>query len=456
MKYVHLILITFVSLCFFRCHKEALLGNLVPSAKDTPIAYIRINTSKTIVDDPKVDGTLNIVYADSSVFSQRIGVEIRGAISQALYEKKSYALELRDDNNVGISKNVFEMPEEEDWILHGPYGDKTLLRNAVAYKISNTIGKYAARTAFSELEINGSYKGFYVFMEKLKRDKNRIDVKKLEVTDNSASKITGGYIIKLDKTSGGTYPNEMSYTPANSFTSLYDANGTTNGKITTHFLYEYPKAEDITPAQTSYIQKYIQDFEKTLASDNFKDSQTGYAAYIDPSSFIDFFILTELMQNHDGYRLSTYLQKERGEKLKMGPIWDFDIAFGSDGGFCAGMNKEAWVYRYNNYCPNDTWLVPFWWKRLLQDEAFVKQLQARWTDLRANQLSNTALDKIIDDYSTTILNTGVVTRNFSKWTILGKQIFPNNFVGTYDAEIARMKQWLKTHATWIDQNIKQL
>ena len=427
---------------------------------DNAVSII-IKTDGLIVDEPKVKGTIKIMQKDSVVFENSMGIEIRGAVSQLLYEKKSYGFELWDNNNVGITRSIWGMPEDEDWILHGPYADKTLVRNAVAYQISNSIGKYASRTTFVELTINNNYKGIYVLMEKIKRNKNRVDIKKLTSADNDSTKITGGYILKMDKTAGdGTTTNShINYTTTNSFPSLLDAFGkpaTTATKIVTHFLYDYPKKEDITPQQTAYIKQYVQNFEGTLASDSFKNVATGYNKYMDADNFIDHFLLNELMQNHDAYRLSTYLMKERGEKLKMGPIWDMDITFGSDG-FCFGMKDNVWVYRYNNLCPDDTWLVPFWWKRLLEDPAFSQKVKARWAVLRRDKFSDAVLEKIITDHVAYLNKIGAPKRNFDRWNVLSTPIVPNtSFIGTYDQEIDRMKRWLKTRAAWIDANINQL
>jgi CotH kinase protein len=428
---------------------------VLPSKGD-PIPYISINSSRTIVDEPKVNATLEIRFKDSVLHSEKIAIEIRGAISQLLYEKKSYGFELQDDKGNGISKSLLGLPEEEDWILHGPYGDKSLIRNAFAYQVANSIGRYAPRTKFVELEINGSYKGLYVFMEKLKRDKNRINLKKLEPTDIDTLSITGGYILKLDKTVGEGSSTQINYNDQNSFHSQYDEFGKPNPSNKTYFLYEYPKMDVIIPTQKAYIKKYVQDFEASLASKDFSDDAKGFRSYIDEDSFIDFFILTELMQNFDGYRISTYLQKERGERLKMGPIWDFDLTLGSNS-FCAPMPKtNVWIYQYNNYCGTDTWLVPFWWNRLLQDKKFVDKLKSRWTTLRKTELSENALLKIIDEQVDYLNKTKVVTRNFEKWNILNTPIVPNPNVGTHEQEITTIKNWLKARITWLDSNIVKL
>ena len=133
-----------------------------------------------------------------------------------------------------------------------------------------------------------------------------------------------------------------------------------------NFLYEYPDAEVITAQQKIYISSYIKDFENALASADFKDPNIGYSKYIDVPSFIDFFLLNEISNNVDGYRLSTYMHKDRSGKLKMGPVWDFNLALGN-ADYCGGGETNLWAYKFNERCSQDYWLIPFWWERLLQD-----------------------------------------------------------------------------------------
>ena len=126
-------------------------------------------------------------------------------------------------------------------------------------------------------------------MEKLKRDKNRIDISKLNPDENSGEDLTGGYILKIDKTEGSNLGS--GYNDLNSFRSAYSPNNATQNQ-SIYFLYDYPDAEDITPEQKAYISSYVADFENALASDDFADPTVGYQAYIDTDSFIDFFIST--------------------------------------------------------------------------------------------------------------------------------------------------------------------
>jgi spore coat protein CotH len=449
----------------FSCKKDKPIDNPIVITPPTPTTGIKgefmplfvIKTTGTIVDEPKVKAEMKIYVKDSVVATENIGIEIRGAISQLLYEKKSYAFETWDATNTAVAKSVLGLPIESDWILYGPYGDKTLIKNVIAYQLSNNIGRYAAKTAFVEVEINGDNKGLYVLMEKLKRDKNRIDLKKLDAVDNDPTSITGGYILKIDKTAGKGSTTQVNYTATNSFKSLYDVNGVLTTNTKTYFLFDYPSDVAISTPQRQYITTYVQDFEKALALPNFKTDTEGYKKYIDVPSFIDFFLLNELMQNHDGYRLSTYLQKERGEKLKMGPIWDFDLTFGSQS-FCMSINAldNYWVYQYTKYCPDDTWLVTFWWKRLLEDKSFSDQVKARWATLRTTQFSDATLTNLIDEKANFLTQTNAVKRNFTRWNILNTPVVPNTTTGTYDDEIKRMKTWITKRTAWIDTNIGKL
>ncbi|CAN0606076.1 unnamed protein product, partial [Ectocarpus sp. 12 AP-2014] len=162
-------------------------------------------------------------------------------------------------------------------------------------------------------------------MEKLKRDSNRIDINKLKDDENSGEDLTGGYILKIDKTTGNVDDDLNS---RNSFVSDFDPLFASTGQKI-YFQYEYPDVDDITTEQRAYISDYVYQFENALISEDFEDSVNGYTAYIDVDSFIDFFILNEISNNIDGYRLSTFMHKEKNEKLKMGPVWDFNIAFGN-------------------------------------------------------------------------------------------------------------------------------
>lgn len=400
------------------------------------LPQILISTSDQIVDEPKIMADMEILKNNTLVEHYNIGIELRGSSSLA-FPKKSYGFETRDAEGEDLSTTLGGFPEEEDWILYGPFLDKSLLRNVLIFDLSNSINRYASRTEFYELFINNEAKGLYILMEKIKRDKNRVDVSK-----NNDADISGGYILQIDRPTPTSAESDNSEF-FNSLSSIHDARPIT-------FLYEYPKSNKITEQQKSYIQDYINSFEQALLSENFEDANTGYQRWIDIDSFIDFFILTELSKNVDGYRLSTFLHKEKGEKLKMGPIWDFNIAFGLVS-YCGSSDISGWQYQFNSLCPED-YQVPFWMSRLLESSEFKQRAKNRWLALRSNELSNfTIISKLnahtryLDEYNAIARNLEYHDHDVRAWGA--------NSMPTYSGDIDYLKNWIEGRLAWIDSEI---
>ena len=190
-----------------------------------------------------------------------------------------------------------------------------------------------------------------------------------------------------------------------------------------------------------------------MSSDNFDDPETGYRSMIDIDSFIDFFIMNEITKNIDGYRLSTFINVDIDEKIKMGPIWDFNLAFGN-ADYCDGANTQGWMYNFNSICPGDVWQVPFWWRRLMESVYFKEKLKDKWQLYRSNNLSNLNIESQIDSYVEYLNTNNVVIENFYKWPILGRYVWPNYFIGaTYESEINYLKGWINQRLNWMDGQI---
>ena len=425
--------------------------NLNFSSSNLPIVSINTN-GQTIQDNARITVDMGIIYNAFGArnyltdpfneYNGKITIEYRGSSSQ-MFPKKPYSIEtidtLGNNNNVAI----MDMPSENDWVLYAPYTDKSLIRNVLTYQLGENLGRYAPRTKLCELIIDNEYQGVYVFMEKIKRDKNRVDIANLDSNDLSGDSLTGGYIVKIDKpTSGFGYDWSSPILPPNS------------GGQVINYQFDYPDQNEILPAQENYIQTYITDFENALNGPNFKDTLLGYRNYIDVLSFIDFFIINELTRNVDGYRLSTFLYKDKdskGGKINMGPLWDFNLALGN-ANYCDGSNINGWAVDFNYVCSGDSWLNPFWWERLSQDTTYNNQLRCRWENLRLNQLH---LDTILDYIDTMALYLDESQqRNFLQWNILGTYVWPNNYIGmTYANEIIYLKNWITNRIAWIDVNI---
>jgi len=337
------------------------------------------------------------------------------------------------------------MPEEEDWILQGPYTDKSLMRNVLTYKLGNDLGWYAPRTRFCEVFINNQYLGVFFMTEKIKRDKNRVNISSLNPDENTGDDLTGGYIVKIDKFDGAAQ--------GLGWNSPYMVT-TSGGNKIIQYQYHYPGEDVITPTQANYIRNYVTNFESVLYSTNFRDPTNGYRKYIDVESFIDFAIMNELTKNVDGYRLSTFLYKDRDSKdgrLHLGPLWDFNLAFGN-ADYCEGGNTYGWAWDFNTYCGNDYWVIPSWWARLRSDRAFLVKFRERWTELRESVLSNNAIFHYVDSVASVLEEPQ--KRHYNLYPILNQYIWPNNYIGgSYANEINYMKNWIMDRLYWLDSNI---
>jgi hypothetical protein len=282
-------------------------------------------------------------------------------------------------------------------------------------------------------------------MEKIKRDSSRVDIAKLNSWENAGDSLTGGYIIKIDKTTGNGGAG---------WTSPFPPAVSTGGQ-TIYYQYEYPDPDSISTQQKNYIQQYVDSFETALAGANFADTVNGYRKYCKVNSFIDYFILNEVAKNVDGYRLSTYLHKDKfskGGKLAIGAPWDYDIAW-LNADYCGSPSYTSWAYQFGAVCPGDGWQVPFWWNRFMQDTRFQKSLKCRWQELRSTVLATAYIQSYID--STALYLTEGMNRNFTLWPILGVYVWPNPspIPSTYQGEITRLKQWITNRMNWLDLNM---
>ena len=417
------------------------------SSSHLPIIVVNTN-GQEIPNEDKITAHMGIIYnAPGEInylsdpynhYDGFIGIEIRGS-STTWFPKKQFAVETRD--SLGENNNVplFGMPEENDWIFNAPYTDKSLMRNVIIYKMARDAGKYATRSHYFELVIDGDYRGLYVMFEKIKRDDNRVNISKLEPEEISDDDITGGYIIKVDKWDGENIGGWYSEPPSDSYGGFY-------------YQYHYPKPDEIVYDQQQYIMSYMENFEQTILSDDFANPETGYPSIIDWGSFIDFFIMQEITKNVDGYRLSSFLHKDKDSgdgRLVAGPIWDFNLGFGN-ADYYNGWDTQGWQVEAD--LPNDDFSIPYWWCTIWSDQSFRWSVQQRWNSLRNNFLSNASVNSLIDSLQSHIGE--AADRNFERWPTLGQYVWPNYYIGqTYQDEIDYLRNWIINRMEWMDSEL---
>ena len=440
--------------CLFLSFAFILFSNLAFSqifeSTHLPLIVIQTENDQSIIDEPRIKADMQIIFHENgenkigdtpNIYDGKIAIELRGQSSQSVFDKKSYRLETQDENGENNNVALLGMPSENDWILSGPYSDKTLIRNVLIYELSRKIGRYAARTRICELVINDDYLGVFILMENIKRDKNRVAISKLDEDDIDGDSLTGGYIFRIDKSD----PLDV---------NIWSSERTSLTGKTINYQVVYPKPDDLQHEQWTYLTELMHEFERAIYLDNYQ-GEDGFRKFIDEDSFIDYFLLNELARNPDAYRISTYFHKDRddeGGKINVGPIWDFNLGFGNVN-FCAGSSHEDWILNYHNYCPDDSFQVPAWWDRLFSDPAFSQKAINRWKTLRSGILSTSNICGVVDSLTTEIGE--AEKRNFERWAVLGEWIWPNDFVGrTYNSEVNYLKTWLRDRLEWVDENIE--
>lgn len=405
-----------------------------------------------IPDDPKITADMGIIdngpgqrnaITDSfNVYSGPIGIEIRGSSSQE-FPKKQYGIETRDTLGTDVPVSLLGLPPDADWVLSAGYDDKSLMRNALAYYLAARMGRYASRSRFCELVLNGEYMGVYVLFERVKRDKNRVNITKLRSTDISGDALTGGYIIKIDWANNpGDEYWDSPYLPYPESRQMIK------------YLYDSPKPADLLPVQKDYIREYVTAFEKAVIDSGFVDAGYVYSKYLDRGSAVDYFLVNELARNVDAYRASFFLSKDRdskGGKLMAGPIWDFNAGFGNvdyyGSGDTVGWNLQTIPAEVADGGDGQ---VPFWWVRIGEDSSFWKAARERWGVLRNGALATEEILGFIDSIAFHINE--AQARNFERWPILDVYVPSNAYVGgTYENEIAYLKRWTLDRMGWMDQ-----
>lgn len=416
------------------------------------LPIIIINTGgANIPDEPKIPASFQIINNGSGLinnindfpnhYNGFCGIETRGNSTQG-FQKKTYSIELWNSDDEDTSASLLDMGKEEDWILHAMVIDKSQVRIPFSFYVFQRMGHYASNWRYVELIIDNDYRGLYILCEKIKRDDDRVDIAKLDEDDIYGDSLTGGYILRLDWL--GYY--------SQGFSSNYNSQ---SGYYPLFYQWYYPKAENIQQEQEDYIADWFSYFESAVFSNDYHNNLgIRYTDYINLNSFVDFLIINELSKNSDGYKLSSYLHKDRdknGGKLNMGPIWDFDQTYGVSE-VCSNYDPTGWTYLQNQPDCEDLMSMPMWWQSMMQDTIFQNRLKCRWQNFRTTFLHEDSVFNWIN--LDTSLISDAKNRNFTRWPHIGQQIWiePSPIPQSYSEEITVLKQWISNRLDWLDLN----
>lgn len=372
-----------------------------------PIFFITTENGEEIVSkEDYMNGHISF-YGGRNFEDLNSDMEIRGRGNSTwfVHPKKPYQMKLEE------KAELMGMPEDKKWLFLAEHSDKTFLRNKVAFELGYLSNlAWTPKSEFAEVFINDAYNGTYNITQKVEVDKNRVNL-----SDN-------GYLLEIDQFDR-LDPGDVYF---------YSSQFLLNIKA--------PELENGS-AEFNYIVDYISEFESTLYGDHFTDDETGYKKYIDVESFVDWYLVSEITKNQDSRDFSSiYMHLEPGGKLFMGPLWDFDLAFGN-------VNYSDCQYPEGFWVKHHAWI-----SRLFEDPDFVELVKERFAYFKSNE--NQILNLIDSNASLLMLPQA---ENDERWDVIGNWIWPNGVVlGSYQEEVNYLKSWIEQRFEWLDSAYAQM
>ena len=374
----------------------------------TGLPRILIDTNNTPINskDDYVEGFVTVKggLGFEDLAMQEMKIRGRGNSTWG-HPKKPYQLK------AGSKMPMLNMLEDKKWIFLAEYSDKSLIRNKISFDLgAMSLLEYTPKGEYAEVFLNDEYNGTYLIAQKVEVKSNR-----LNLPDN-------GYLVEIDQ-QYRVDPEDVFFKPT-IFTEKYSENV---------FNIKEPSV-DYNTAEFDLIKDYINNFEAALFGTNFKDAQTGYQAYIDLPSFVDWYLVQEIAKSVDAKHYSSiYFNYIPGNKIKMGPLWDFDLSYGNVDYADSRYTDGFWIKKNP------------WYKRLFEDPAFENEVKERFMYFYNN--TNVILDKI-DEYANHLER--AQSQNYEKWPTLGVYVWPNPvFFDTHAEEVSHLKDWVTKRMEWL-------
>jgi len=388
----------------FSCQNEEELIHEENVKVSPEITNTYLTTENNNLIESKEDyltGSISIegTHRNNALANSPMKIRGRGNSTWWAHEKKPYQVNLVEKTS------LYGMPKDKRWVFLAEHSDKTLMRNKIAFEmgyISNL--DWTPQSVYSQVFMNNVYNGLYHISQKVEKGNHRVVLGET------------GYLLEIDQLDR-LDPEDVF------FNSRYFLINIKEPKVSYH------------SAEYVYIKNLIADFENALRSSQFSDPTVGYAKYIDVASFIDWYLINEISKNQDAKKYSSiFLNVIPDQKIKMGPLWDFDLAFGNVNYSDAEHPTGFWVK--NNA----------WYTKLFKDPYFVDQVKTRFAYFREHQ--NEILEKI-DTYA--LYLDSAQQENNTRWNVMGNWQWPNPVVlNSYTESVARLKSWYIERMNWLE------
>lgn len=368
---------------------------------------------------------------------------VRGNSSR-YFDKSNYRIKLVDENDTDKNKklSLLGMESGDEWALHGPFLDKTLMRNYMWMNLSGQIMDYAPDVRFCELVLDGEYQGVYVLME-------TIDVapERLNITEYDPGDTVFSYVVRIE-------PSVDSLKQLDNF-NFY----TMRMEPGTYMELVYPGTKDQTEAVKTYVETDFSEIEHRLYSYEMTRDPDSCWDYLDLDSFVDYYILQEYLAVNDAFSASTYFYKDVRGKLHIGPVWDFNNVLDN---FFTELPDAGFLISQRG-----------WYAQLMKSEKFVDRVIFRYRQLREGILSQENVEQYVMDVKQWLGS--AIDRNFSLWgysfdpqLLSSRQrrnpspyIYPRQSLeelnpSSYDQAVEWMLDYAQTRGAWLDRNIETL
>ena len=410
-------------------------GHPIPGAPILDDKGFIVDYTATETDEPRLKVSLEITdnadtnhhVTDAPSLVTSALINIRGRSSRE-FDKKSYRITLIHEDGINNNQPVMGMDAHHEWVLHGPFLDKSLIRNYMMYNIAGECMEYAPNVRFCEVVIDGSYQGLYLMTESIA---NGYDGSRLTMEVKKKDNTFSGYILRIND----LYPFEAT-------TSVISDYGNYARVTQIPVKVIYPGTINQTAEMRRKIELEFSAFEKALYSYDYDSKEYGYTQWIDRNSFVDYFILNEFSCNYDAGELSTYIYKDVTGKYKI-CVWDFNNA-------CDNY-METRVSLHDFMTQNR-----LLYHMLCRDEDFIEAIITRYKELRQGVLNEEYLINYIDR---TVAYLGpAIDRNFDLWGYSFREEYnllkgEGREIGSYEEAIRQLKEFLIERGNWMDRNI---
>ncbi|MDR3235696.1 MAG: CotH kinase family protein [Prevotellaceae bacterium] len=357
-------------------------------------------------------------------YAGKLDVKGRGNTTWYVFDKKPYTLRLAPGGKAALLR----MPAQRHWVLLANHADKTLIRNALAFKIGEIFNAmpWTPRSEQVELFLNNEYAGVYQLTEQIRLDENRVNVSEI-----SSANPEGGYLMELVH----SLTDIPYFRTHRSREGYYIANDNDGAAIAVNVKDPDTNLDGVWERITTRVQ----EAENAIYAADFKNENTGYRKYFDEASIVDFYLQNEIVENPDVDHGSVYFYYNPDiKKYVFGPGWDFDLTLGN----YPDMGNNKFLVRHEAY----------WLPRILDDEYITARIKARWAE-KKNAVQN--LLQFIDDEAAYL--DGAQQRNFNRWDVLGKAVYPGSPVHySYEAELQYLTEYFENRIAWIDAHINEL